>query len=453
MLEVSEVEGGARANDEVTDDPIHEEGTNTSPRKTLDTGCNFNEDSKNHLVVYGALRHRERTDLLDMHPGHLKFKELIKSMTSVVVPGLDVDGVMGAIEGIHFPGHTPEEDTTSQPLANSLVSVHYAMFLEGETLPFDNSLTRLRGKPARMKASSKEIIPGMAAALRWLKAGQRGRFIIAPRALFGDVGLYPIIPANTSVLLLLHSINHLDAGAIARYDDLDPESKKDFNVVKPYVESINNVARDYFTYKKITFSYQTYEKSIEILQRCTPNKCNQETINALKAKTYVNLAVCMDLLGNSRDAIFYLDQASVLEDYLKNCKALFLRGRSHLKLAEYEEAKEYLLNSFEMEPFNEEIGAELEKLDELLGGWGKIETDIGRNMANRVDSEDPSFTQLKEQFLSTQDRKRVEEACDYMIENNITKLAVGNNLLKNEIALLEEILKKKSGLELTKSAK
>lgn len=432
---------------------MHEEGINTSPSKTLDTGCNFNEDSKHHHVVYGALRPRERTDLLDMHPGHLKFKELIKDMTRVVVPGLDVEGVMGAIEGIHFPGNAPSEDGLTHPLDNSLVWVHYAMFLEGETLPFDNSLTRLHGKPARMKASSSEIIPGMAAALRWLKVGQRGRFILAPRALFGDVGLYPIIPADASVLLLLHSISFLDAGAIARYDDLDAESKKDFNIVKPFIESINNVAKDYFASKKITYSYQTYEKSIKILQGCTLDKHTQEAIKALKAKTFVNLAVCMDLLGNSRDAIFYLDEASVLEDYLRNCKALFLRGRSHLKLAEYEEAKEYLLAAFQMEPFNEEIGAELEKLDEILGGWGKIETDIGRNMANRVDSEDPSFIQSREQFLNTQDRVKVEEACDYMIANNVTKLAVGCSLLKNEIAILEEILKNKCGLELTKLAK
>jgi hypothetical protein len=85
-------------------------------------------------------------NLLDLHPGSVKFSDLRQKMVPIMVPGLEyIEGVFGQVMPETLDAPYVLEGKSGPPLEAALLWAHMALYLEDQTDPFESPYEN--GKP------------------------------------------------------------------------------------------------------------------------------------------------------------------------------------------------------------------------------------------------------------------------------------------------------------------
>lgn len=103
------------------------------------------------------------------------------------------EGVKTLASGLQY--RVLEEGTGASPAATATVSVNYKGTLLNGT-EFDNSIRR--GRPETFQVNS--VIPGWTEALQLMKEGSKWELFIPPQLAYGERGMPPRIPPNSTLI-------------------------------------------------------------------------------------------------------------------------------------------------------------------------------------------------------------------------------------------------------------
>lgn len=255
---------------------------------------------------------------------------------------------------------------------------HCSFYAEGNDEPFDSS--EMRAEPWQISMLDINFV-GLQYALYSMKIGEKSRFLIPPKYAFGRRGVPPRIPPNCTVLADVELLNWVDITGRTDFFSLTYEERRDalFEIRKSAVDNLNDDAKIKYKQSYFMAASKIYRKVQTILEEARLTSDEEEAEQRrLLVKAYVNRAVCNIHLKNPKYVICDTKSALMLDP--KCGKALYLLGKAHRFLENYDKARKCLLRAQKLVSRQEEISKELEKLDRLERKWTEKEKALYRSM-------------------------------------------------------------------------
>ncbi|XP_034945848.1 LOW QUALITY PROTEIN: inactive peptidyl-prolyl cis-trans isomerase FKBP6 [Chelonus insularis] len=242
---------------------------------------------------------------------------------------------------------------------DSMVTIKYSAYLEGQDEPYDSSF--LRGAPDKFRLNRGELIVGLDLAIQSMRKHEVSIFLIHHDFAYGELGVLPLIPAKAEVLFIVYLIDFLDNGAIDTYGALDPEEKHMFVNAEKFAKHMMTTGADNFQKKQYKKAIRDYKKAIDCLQEAKLDNDEEEhRMNKLTSQAFQNLAVCYNKEDMPRKACIACNQV-----INKTAKTYFHYGRALIKMGEYTAALEKLEKALQMDPGNNEIVTEMRLASEF----------------------------------------------------------------------------------------
>ncbi|KAK6192466.1 hypothetical protein SNE40_003928 [Patella caerulea] len=244
----------------------------------------------------------------------------------------------------------------------SLVRVHYNLYLEGSDEPFDS--TRLRGEVFKFRLGQGMVITGLEIAVSSMKKGEKSQYIFTPDYGYGKMGCGNRIPGNSAILAEVELMSFVEQEGVDDFYNMTEIERKNITL-----EQILKVCRAHkddgkacFQAKQYQKSFTRYKKAVDVLEMYhLKNEKEEESQQKMLLKLYLNLSLCCLNLCHSGRAISYCKK--VLELDKNNCKALFRFGKALRQVSEFDRARNYYRRAQKLEPHNKEINHALVELD------------------------------------------------------------------------------------------
>ncbi|KAK3600289.1 hypothetical protein CHS0354_027132 [Potamilus streckersoni] len=246
--------------------------------------------------------------------------------------------------------------------AGSVVRVHYNGFLEYNDEPYDSS--RLRNQPHKFRLGEGEVIDGWDIAVSTMKKGELSRFIIKPLYAYGSYGCPPRIPEKATIMYEIELLSFVEHAGVDDFFSMTEDERKnvDFEDIKKVYKAESKARHQFFDSQQFPRAFTKYRKAAKILEDCRlKNEVEEKEQQALLLKLYLNMSVCCVKLNHSGQAITYSRKALQID---RNCpKALYLMGKALHQKSEFEEARNYYKKAQKQKPQDQDINAQLEKLE------------------------------------------------------------------------------------------
>ncbi|NXT26334.1 FKBP6 isomerase, partial [Syrrhaptes paradoxus] len=239
-------------------------------------------------------------------------------------------------------------------------SVRYSGYLESSDEPFCASC--IKKYPRLMKLGKDVTLWGLEIGLLTMKVGEAARFFFLPGYAYGKMGCPPLVPPNATVMFEVEVLDFIDSAECDAFFELSAEQQDSVPLQK--VLKVADTERQFgnHLYRMQNFedAKGRYKKAFSILCRSPSDENEQCQINASKLLLLLNLSSTYLKLERPEQALVYGKKA--LEIDQKNAKALFRCGQACLCMAEYQEARDFLVRAQRIQPFNYDINNEIKKL-------------------------------------------------------------------------------------------
>ncbi|ESO97333.1 hypothetical protein LOTGIDRAFT_114969 [Lottia gigantea] len=245
--------------------------------------------------------------------------------------------------------------------AQSLVRIHYNLYLEGSDEPFDSS--RLRGEICKFRLGQGAVIIGLEIAVSSMKKGEKSRYLFTPEYAYGRMGCGERIPGNSTVLAEVELLSFIEQEGVDDFYNMTETERKAVKLdqVMKVCKAHKNDGKDLFQNKQYQKSFTRYKK-VDLLEMYNlKNEQEEEEQQKMLKKLYLNMSLCCLNLCHSGRAILYCKR--VLEIEFNNCKALFRYGKALRQLQEFERSRAYYKEAQKLEPHNKEISQALVELE------------------------------------------------------------------------------------------
>ncbi|NWU64552.1 FKBP6 isomerase, partial [Pterocles burchelli] len=239
-------------------------------------------------------------------------------------------------------------------------SVRYSGYLENRDEPFCTSCNRKY--PRLMKLGKDITLWGLEIGLLTMKVGEVARFFFLPGYAYGNMGCLPLIPPNATVMFEVEVLDFLDSAECDAFFELSDEQQSSVPLQKvlKVAETERQFGNHLYRVQNFKGAKGRYKKAFSILCRSPSDENEQQQIDASKLSLLLNLSATYLKLERSDQALVYGKKA--LEIDQRNAKALFRCGQACLHMAEYREARDFLVRAQCIQPFNYDINNELKKL-------------------------------------------------------------------------------------------
>ncbi|CAD5122907.1 DgyrCDS11307 [Dimorphilus gyrociliatus] len=310
---------------------------------------------------------------------------------------------------------------------------HCSFYAEGSDEPFDSS--QMRGEPWKISMLDINFV-GLQYALFSMKIGEQSRFLIYPKYAFGKRGVPPRIPPNCTVLAEVELLNWVDITGRSDFFSLTYEDRRDasFEVRKSAVDNLNDDAKIKYKQNYFMAASKIYRRVQNILEEARlANDEEEREQRRLLIKAYVNRAVCNIHLKNPKYVITDTKNALLLDP--KCGKALYLLGKAHRLLENFDKASKCLLRAQKLVSRQEEVSKELEVLDKLQKKWLEKEKILYQNMFSnhkRITIKTEKKNTDKNDRKNERQKAHVNENLNSGHDNNNLKTQSKNNSLKTQ---------------------
>ncbi|KAK3600290.1 hypothetical protein CHS0354_027132 [Potamilus streckersoni] len=266
--------------------------------------------------------------------------------------------------------------------AGSVVRVHYNGFLEYNDEPYDSS--RLRNQPHKFRLGEGEVIDGWDIAVSTMKKGELSRFIIKPLYAYGSYGCPPRIPEKATIMYEIELLSFVEHAGVDDFFSMTEDERKnvDFEDIKKVYKAESKEGHQFFDSQQFPRAFTKYRKAAKILEDCRlKNEVEEKEQQALLLKLYLNMSVCCVKLNHSGQAITYSRKALQID---RNCpKALYLMGKALHQKSEFEEARNYYKKAQKQKPQDQDINAQLEKLEKDMARFHLVEKKMYAKMFSK----------------------------------------------------------------------
>lgn len=175
---------------------------------------------------------------------------------------------------------------------NCRIQWSYSMFLEGQEDAFDSS-------PSNRIERTDITLEGHHIALGSMRQGEEAQFLISYKFMFRELGCPPRIPMKADILLVAKLVNFVDTGDAEAVDDVAPEDRRKFHVIREKVDLLHKKALDDKRSKRYGPAIALYRKAIQSLELCTlANEDEQEQQQKMLFDYYVNITECYHYNAN-----------------------------------------------------------------------------------------------------------------------------------------------------------
>ncbi len=247
---------------------------------------------------------------------------------------------------------------------NHAVLFHLNGFLEEQyEVPFDSSYIRKRPMLSRLD----RVLRGCAVALLTMKVGEMAEIAIHYDFAFGKHGCQPRIPERANLIIILEVLDVFERGTIEYFHSLSiyeqEEQVKPEEVIE-YARKDLQLGNEMFRKGDHLKAITHFRRAINLIERVASNTSLEDDCNQLLLVLYKNAAVCAIQLENGPSTVNLSRRALRLDN--DSAKANFLLGQGYILLKKLERAKLYLIKAQSKRPFDKDISAALDKLDELI---------------------------------------------------------------------------------------
>lgn len=296
---------------------------------------------------------------------------------------------------------------------NAYITIHYAAYWEGETVPFDSTLATNEGKPMKIHLGVDSFLPGLHAGLTKLR-GPTGllQLLLGPRATWGPAGCLPRVRGQRC----LFCIRLLETKeAIYGFQNLTEKDQRSFPINIQAANASKDAAKDLFLKKRYLKSLKAYHRALNILGLCqTTSDEESKILTETMEKIHINIAVCYLKLDKPQKIVMMCDELSRIVDIKKHAKCQYLYGKAFLQLCEFEKAHKHLKEALKLQPNNPEIGRELAVLDSKLTVYRKNETSMWKKVF-----EAPNSSKTESDYASVSQGFKIllRECCEKLLES------------------------------------
>lgn len=199
-----------------------------------------------------------------------------------------------------------------------------------------------------------------------MRHGENARFIISPKYAYREMGCPPRIPPNASILFDVHLVSYFSTDNFpVCYNENNKDPNKFYtNLI--VVKNLHVEGNKYFKLGHIEKAVFKYEKAKEMLHLTGCNNEHEE-IEMFKYldKLYSNLSVCyLKLCAFNKVCRMGSEGMRYSERFSKNnAKLWFNWGKALRLLKDFSESKRKLQKAIKLEPQNNTIKYELQRLE------------------------------------------------------------------------------------------
>lgn len=245
----------------------------------------------------------------------------------------------------------------------NIVLIHYIAYVLNNPEPFD--VTYLQGRrPKRFTLDNGEMLPGLEVGIKSMKLGENARFIIKPELAFRNMGCPPRIPPKATVVFDVHLVKYFSVETSLTFDEdnLDPNR---FNKVLVEVKKLHFEGNELFKLKLFDKAIFKYNRAKELLHitGCNSDEKEIEMMKYLN-KLYTNLSICyLKQCAFNKVCRMGIEAMKYSNRFSKhNAKLFFNWGKALRLLKNFSEAKRKLNKSLKLEPHNDTIEYEIQRV-------------------------------------------------------------------------------------------
>lgn len=242
--------------------------------------------------------------------------------------------------------------------------IHYIGYISNLHEPFD--VTYLQGRrPKRFRLNNGELIPGLEIGIKTMTTGENARFIIKPELAYREMGCPPRIPPNATILFDVHLVTYFSPETYITFneDNRDP-NRFDKNIIQ--IKKLHVDGNEQFKIGYIDKAIFKYDKAVELLHIVGCNSENEE-IEMMKYlnKLYTNLSLCyLKQCAFNKVCRMGVEAMKYSERFSKRSAKLFFNwGKALRLLKDFREAKIKLKKALSIEPKNDTIIKEMQRLE------------------------------------------------------------------------------------------
>ncbi|XP_067324492.1 inactive peptidyl-prolyl cis-trans isomerase FKBP6 [Anolis sagrei] len=245
------------------------------------------------------------------------------------------------------------------------VLIKFSGYLEHMDRPFDYSWK----DPKLMKLGQDITLWGMELGLLTMKKEEVARFLFRPDYAYGRLGCPPLIPPDATVMFEIELLDFVDCSEWDQYVDLTPEQQDSLPLEKvlKIAETARGLGNYLFRQGHFVDAKERYKQAYSILKHVSAEEDELNKVNDAKLLVFLNLSVTYLKLDCPARALTFGEMALKLDT--KNVKALFRCGQACRSLAEYDRARDFLIQAQKVQPFNRDINNELKKLASCYGDY------------------------------------------------------------------------------------
>lgn len=241
--------------------------------------------------------------------------------------------------------------------------IHYIGYISNLHEPFD--VTYLQGRrPKRFALNNCELLPGLEIGIKTMTTGENARFIIKPELAYREMGCPPRIPPNATVLFDVHLVAYFSPETFLSFDE-DNRDPNRFNKNIVQIKKLHTEGNEQFKIGYIDKAIHKYEKAKELLHIVGCNSGSEE-IEMMKYlnKLYTNLSVCyLKQCAFNKVCRMGIEALKYSERFSKRSAKLFFNwGKALRLLKDFTEAKVKLQKALSIEPQNDTIQTEIQRL-------------------------------------------------------------------------------------------
>lgn len=241
--------------------------------------------------------------------------------------------------------------------------IHYIAYVLNNPEPFD--VTYLQGRrPKRFTLGNGEMLAGLEIGIKSMAVGENARFIIKPELAFRDMGCPPRIPKRATVVFDVHLVKYFSVETCLTFDEdnLDPNR---FNKVIAEVKKLHIEGNEQFKLKIFDQAIFKYNRAKELLHitGCDSDDKEIEMMKYLN-KLYTNLSICyLKQCAFNKVCRMGIEAMKYSNRFSKhNAKLFFNWGKALRLLKNFSEAKKKLNKALKLEPHNDRIEYEMQRL-------------------------------------------------------------------------------------------
>lgn len=250
---------------------------------------------------------------------------------------------------------------------DSVVMIHYIAFVLNNHEPFD--VTYLQdARPKCYTIGYDDLLPGLEIGVKSMKSGETARFIVKPDLAFKTMGCPPRIPPNATIVFDVHLVAHFSRETFLLFgkNNRDPEK---FIKILDHVKKLHIEGNEQFKNKFFDEAVSKYTKAIEILH-LSEYKTDEEKEQTIKYldKLYTNLSVCyLKLCAFSKVCLIGKEAMTYSYSVFKRSTKLhFNWGKALRLLKNFTEAKEKFKKALTLQPYNDTVQIEMQRLEKDL---------------------------------------------------------------------------------------